>query len=157
MKFLKYFEGKIAYKRPNEMDSRPFREIDLAKFWGFINDLDFMKIYYDEYNEEWKSPKKFFHLMLQTMLVDKEIEFHRIVNPIDSEISYNFAGRVKSVFVRDEIVVDLYDDNTRYVLTHFYAGKIKSTIIKIYNSEITEIEQKLEDIEMKLDAKKYNL
>jgi len=161
MKYLKLFEGLIRAKcrvRRNPMDSRPFREVDLGKFWSKINDVDFMRIYYGEYDDQWESPKKFFQLMLQTMLCDKEIEFHRVVNPIDGEISYTFGGRVKSVFVKDAIVVNLYDDNLTYVLSHFYAGKIRSEqIIKIYNSKITETEKKLKDIEMRLDAKKYNL
>ena len=155
MKFLKYFEG---YKKN-------FREVDLAKIWNCVNDTDFMRIYYDEFDDDWLSPKKFLEKMLQIMLVDKEIEFRRAVHPIDGEISYAFGCRVKSVRIPDSIIIESYESDTTYVLAHFYAGKMSNVdqamkgkqIIKIYNSKITEIEQKLEDIEMRLDAKKYNL
>jgi hypothetical protein len=94
-----------------------------------------------------------------TELLEKEIAFHRVVSPIDDEINFVFEGRVKAVWITDNPVVALYDHKDTYYLAKLYNNtSIKNEqIIRIYNSEITEIEQNFEDIEMRLTAKKYNL
>lgn len=150
MKYIKYFEYKKQY-----------REVDISKLWEFINDIDNMRMYYSEfgYIVDVDSPKVFFQEVLKSMLTDKEIEFNRVVNPIDSEVSYSFCGRVKDVFIwLGELHVQLYEDSSNiYNLGKISAGQMKETIVRIYNSEITKLEQNIEFIKMKIDAKKYNL
>jgi len=143
MKYLELFE---QYKKP-------FREVDLQKIWNLINNIEFINIYNDG---NILYPVDFFQNLLKEMLIDKEIEFGVIKN--DDEISYLHNGRVKSIFLKGDIFVNLYDDKWTYFLARFYNGKMdKEKTIRIYNSKITETEKKIEEVEMKLDAKKYNL
>ena len=149
MKFLKLFE---QYKKP-------YREVDIQKLWNCINNREFMKLYFDEYKEIFNLDKIFFRELLEKMLLDKEIAFHRVVHPIDDEIHFVFEGRVKDIWIKDDPVVALYDHKQPYILAKIYNNpEIKNEqIVRIYNSEITEIEQNFEDIEIRLNAKNYNL
>lgn len=149
MKFLKLFEQY----------NKPYREVDIQKLWNCINNREFMNNYYNAFDETALSNQVFLQEMLIKMLLEKEIAFHKVVNPIDDEEHFVFEGRVKSVWVTDNPVVVLYDHKNPYYLAKLYNNpEIKNEqIVRIYNSEITEIEQNFEDIEMRLDVKKYNL
>jgi hypothetical protein len=151
MKFLKIYE---------DFQQKPYREVDLQELWNFIKDREFMNKYYEAYDDETAlTHNSFIEKLLREMLLEKEIAFHRVVNPIDDEVNFVFEGRVKLVWMTNNPVVALYYHKDPYYLAKLYNNpSIKNEqIIRIYNSEITEIEQNFEDIEMRLTAKKYNI
>lgn len=164
MKYLKYFESE-----------HQFREVDLQLLWDDLNYYQF---------ELFDKPKHtdyfFYNQILKPLLLDKEIEFLRAVHPYDKEVTYGDSGKVKEIKVIDthkfgnlkKIIVNLYPKKEKYPrvrardtaswiiaeidsTVYFPKKKIKKPIIiKIYNSELLEIENKLELLKNK---NKYNL
>lgn len=151
MKYLKYFES-----------SRQFREVDLQGIWDNIQ-----KFYNDIIGNDrpvlidsW-----YYNKILIPLLQDKEIEFKRAIHPADKEVIYGHFGRVNTIKMKDDnkfkdIHVTLYSDKNLYVLGTIdilqwmtNIGK-KQLIVKIYDSEPLEIENKLELLKNK---EKYNL
>ena len=152
MKYIKYFESE-----------NQFREIDLQLLWDDINK------YHTKLFDRPVHTHMYFYSRLKQLLLDKEIEFNRVVNRFDNEVLYNFNGKVKEVKydTKDDIyktiVVELYKDkgkypqyrnrdNDAYVLgtidNHMFNKKDqqnkKPLIVKIYNSDKIEIEEKID-------------
>jgi len=144
MKYLKYFESE-----------RQFREVDLQEIWDnvhtYSNDIINGRVYMDNW---------FCDKILEPLLLDKEIEFKRAIHPADKEVIYGHAGRVKSVRLQvyegiKSVIVSLYSNNKfEYILGPIGNAKNKPLIIKIYDSEPLEIENKLDLLK---NADKYNL
>ena len=158
MKYIKKFESE-----------KQFREIDLQQLWDDINTYH-MKLF----DTPMHTDMYFYNRVLKPLLIGKEIEFHRVVNRFDDEVSYGLNGKVKEIEIKDsknniskEIIGHCYskkNDTIGYVLarinTNMFDKSIKkSQIIKIYNSEELEIENKIHNIKKaeKYNTEKYNL
>ena len=151
MKYLKYFESE-----------RQFREVDLQGIW------DGTQKYYNDIIGSGKlvlMDAWYYNRILRPLLEDKEIEFKRAVHPYDKEVIYGFSGRVQTVKLHDtsrfkNITVNLYSDKETYIMgtidTAQWMGNMekKSLIIKIYDSEPLEIEEKLKYLSTE---SKYNI
>ena len=156
MKFLKYFESE-----------KQFREVDLTElFNGYIKYKYTQNLPYSWNSDEyfWRHDYKkmsddFNKNVLSPLLVDKEIEFPKVIHPYDGESTYSFSGRVKDIRVdkKEDIsfIVYLYDEkNALYLFKIPRYSKLETNIVKIYNSEPIDIE---DEINMFLNVTKYNL
>ena len=153
MKYLKYFESE-----------RQFREVDLQGIW------DGVQKYYNDIIGPGKlvlMDAWYYNKILIPLLQDKEIEFRRAVHPADKEVIYGHSGRVQTVKLQDtnrfkNITASLYSDKETYILGTIdiaqwgWIGNIekKTLIVKIYDSEPLEIEEKLKYLSME---SKYNI
>jgi len=153
MKYLKYFESE-----------RQFREVDLQAIWDNIQKFYSSIIGNDRpvLVDAW-----FYNKILIPLLQDKEIEFRRAIHPYDSEVIYGLSGRVKKITVTDSnttkyIRVSLYGDlqtgtsilGSIDTVQWMKNEKNKSLIIKIYDSEPLEVENKMKYLSME---SKYNI
>jgi hypothetical protein len=153
MKYLKYFESE-----------RQFREVDLQGIWDGIQKYykDIIGVDRPVLVDSW-----YYNRILIPLLQDKEIEFKRAVHPADKEVIYGHSGRVQTIKMKDDnrfknVMVSLYSDKNinQYILgsidTAQWMGNMgqKTLIVKIYDSEPLEIEDKLKYISMQL---KYNI
>lgn len=147
---------------------RKSREIDLQKLWS-----DFRK-YKNQIpglvnTEKWtvlQSYDEFINHVLNPIFKDKEIEFHRSINRFDGEITYGFAGRVSKIHMKTDdnkilVLVNLYEHKDTIIMTkldfvgnYIINNNSLSTIIKVYDSDMTSMEIFLSTIE---NVNKYNL
>ncbi len=151
MKYLKYFESE-----------RQFREVDLQGIW------DGVQKYYNDIIGAGKlvlMDAWYYNKILIPLLQDKEIEFKRAVHPADKEVIYGHSGRVQTVKLQDtnrfkNVTASLYSDKNTYIIGTIDATqwmeniKNKTLIIKIYDSEPLEIEERLKYLSME---SKYNI
>lgn len=149
MKILKYFENSAMRK--------PFIEVNIQTLWDK---------FYDHFkNDKISLELLFIREILNPLILDKEIEFHKTKSPIDSEPRFGFHGRVEKYrittsFPDSTILVKLYDRKEEIIMMKFQREpgmvynrrKTFSHVIKVYNS--IDIESKLD---MLIDTKKYNL
>jgi len=159
MKHLKYFESK-----------RQFREVDLQEIWDSVQINHSVLFDNPVITEAW-----FYNRILNPLLLDKYIEFRKVIHPYDKEVSYAFSGKVKGIRLMDtnrfkNIVVSLYPDSNRFLDRpkdlNYIIGTIDDSvlynkkyvksplIVKIYDSEPLEIESKLDILNIK---SKYNI
>ena len=144
MRYLKNFE--------NDSYKKPFRKVDLQQLWD-----DFTTLQTKLVDKPILTDAYFERKILKDILQDKEIEFQRVRNPIDGEVTYNEGGRVKSIkldskdILRLKVICELYDHKEQWVLATIdnVSGfarnhKVYPQIVKIYNSEPIEIEEKIE-------------
>lgn len=142
MKFLKYFESK-----------KKSRLVDIASLYN-----DFIIYRKQLFEPTINLSDKFHKIILEPILLNKDVEFHRVKNKIDGDVTYGFSGKITAVEIKREgyimqILVKLYDKPSYYILVKNLLG-LEPIIVKIYNSEKTEIEKK---IELLKDTEKYNL
>lgn len=162
MKYLKKFENK-----------KQFREVDLQQLYDdfkyFENKL--ILTYSNQYTPLGNFRLLFMKHVLIPLLLDKEIEFHKTISPLDDEVRWGFFGRVKNIgikFQEDQILitVDLYDNKKNLILAYLTKieknlKKKKSTMVKIYNSEETDFEKTISELKfiekLEKEQSKYNL
>ena len=152
MKYIKYFESE-----------RQFREVDLQGIW------DGVQKYYNDIIGAGKlvlMDAWYYNKILIPLLQDKEIEFKRAVHPADKEVIYGHSGRVQTVKLQDtnrfkNVTASLYSHKDTYIIGTIDTAqwmtaneKKKELIIKIYDSEPLEIENKLDLLK---NTDKYNL
>jgi hypothetical protein len=156
MKYLKLFESERSFR---EIDLQQLYD-DLIKYGGrLFSKPVHLDVYFDK-------------RVLNPLFVDKDIEFRRIVNPIDQEVSYSYKGKVSKIDMYDEsnlktITVNLYknenfrnfSEDLKYILAKIYFSERlkKPQIIKIYDCGIIPFEENLEQLKMEDDAERYNL
>ena len=159
MKFLKYFESEKQSREVNLTEL--FNTYIKFKYMSKSNTLHLTDpdVYF--WNSDYSNISEDFNKnVLLPLLLDKEIEFPKVVHPYDDEVIYSFSGRVKDV--RLDItnryiyfIVYLYDEKNAYhLLTIPWNHKPDSCIVKIYNSEPIDIE---DELNMFLNVTKYNL
>jgi hypothetical protein len=177
MKYIKTFENVKTYRevdlrelwidwckyrsefRENKFYTKDFSDLDE---WGLMGTIT------DEFSD-----------ILSRMILGKVVEWHRTNDIYDDAKRYNFRGKVKEVLKHydarksyhqpnskieftakfDYISIATIDDDIRYESNDEYVllnvrSSAKSKMIKIYNSEETEIEQQLDMLKA---AKLYNL
>lgn len=150
MKYLRYFENVEG------------REIDLQQLWNdftkYKKRLSFCNNYEAELN---------FQHFLDKILSNNYVEFNRVKNRFDDEITYSFEGEVRSVFISKfiktfKVYVSLYNTgkypmkrnrNNSYLLADIMYYSTKPIIIKVY-SDVTKEE---EELELLKNTEKYNL
>jgi len=102
-------------------------------------------------------------------LLNKKVEFHKTISPIDDESRFAFDGNITevegdfsltnqiiiSVKIKEKIGDELYLTKV-YTNTNSFSHPSKAhySTIKIYNSQKTDVEEK---IDMLKNIKKYNL
>jgi hypothetical protein len=174
MKYIKTYEKpKIRVILENEN----FREVDLGVLWDdytkYRNQILEEKLI--TFNNVSKSgikgiAEEFMEKVFEPLIDRKYIEWNRRKDPITDEISYSQIGKVKNVFLNITDIIPIFSatfyhaygpklppnrrntiDNNEYILLKPYH---KNFYVKIYNSELTEIE---EAINFFKDANNYNL
>lgn len=170
MKFLKHFES-----------SKQFREVDLQKLWNdfieYKKELFPDKIFTgDQFRNEINLLSNFFCInILNPLLKNKEVEFHKTQSTIDDEVRFGFEGRIRHITIEPSwkqsnqliVIVDLQREFKEVKLGTLqnvilakivlrYSGFITlyPNVVRIYNSLPTEIEDK---INMLNNVEKYNL
>lgn len=157
------------FSKINE-DNINSREVDLQQLWNnfWKHKKEILK-YIDNKNHLLNDYDYFVYYILTPIFNDKLIEFHRSKNILDDEIIYGFKGIVKDISLKIDknkiiILVNLYNHKDTYIMANldfFYDNLIPKSdknnllkIIKVYDSNITVIENIIDSIE---DIKKYNL
>jgi hypothetical protein len=136
---------------------RQFREVDLQQLWD-----DLTHNYYSKLFDKPMHTDMFFHSLLKRMLIGKDIEFNRVENRFDGEVLYNFSGKIEDVEFVDETLIKgfilvLNEGETKYLLTinnKYSFERTRPVIVKIYDSEESEIEKKLNFLKT---MNKYNI
>jgi len=92
--------------------------------------------------------------LLNQILKGKLVEFQRVKNPIDGEISYNEKGILEWIKPTpdDEYLLKIKDDPNQYWLSNKSSGFYP--MVKVYNSPKIDIE---EQIDMIIQTNKYNI
>ena len=135
----------------NNMD---YREVDLKQFYKN------MFTYRKELGYNFSEIQSMFeYQILPKLLNNKHIEFQKVINPIDSDVTFNEEGVVEWAKLDQSyntILIKLWDDDTIWQLT-----EKASQVVKIYNSKPLDIEIDMDKYEeerrMKKEVDKYNL
>jgi hypothetical protein len=155
MKYIKTYENSLQY-----------REVDLQQIWDDIN-----KYHSRLFDKPMHTDMYFHNQVLKPLLLDKEVEFNRF-SDFGGEPYYDRKGKVEKIDFNDytmtkEIAVKLHSKNkfptkrkraeitlARIINNMFSKKEKEPQMVKIYNSEPLEIENK---IQLLKDTDKYNL
>ena len=165
MKYLKYYEYTI------EDEPQNFREVDLQLLWDDLNYYQFKLFDKPKHIDNF-----YLHQILIPLLLNKNVEFLRSIHHYDKEISYGMNGKIENINISDgleqfdkfkSILANLENDPNTWILAKIDGSGIKfdpskniirkdkkPAIIKIYNSEPLEIEDKILSLK---SSEKYNL
>lgn len=137
---FKIFENKVSY-----------REVDLKQLYKNIF------IYRNELKFSFHTIQYVFQEILKKLLINKHIQFQRIKNKIDGEVTYNEEGVVQWIKIVEDIIVLKLENNK----TFFQLSNNNSQIVKIYESVPLDIEIDIhkyeEERKLNHEIGKYNL
>jgi len=132
-------------------NNKNYREVNLKQL--YTN----MFTYRKELGFQFNMIQNEFESILKKLLTYKHIEFQRVKNKIDGDITYNEEGIVQWTNVIDgNIIIKIENIDTPFQLTE----KV-SQIVKIYDSEPFNIEIDIdkynEERKIKEETEKYNI